>query len=459
MRTILWFRRDLRLADHPALLAAAREAGDEEVVGAFVVDPRLVASAGEGRLARLAASLRALDRSLGGHLVVRHGSTTDAVAALVRETGARSVHVTASTEPYGRRRDAAVEQALDVPLVRTGSPYAVAPGRLRTRQGTPYTVFTPFRRAWTEHGWSAPAVAAKDVRWARLPSDGWAALPPAAVGTPGDGQAGEQAVTAAWDRFVRDALVDYATDRDRPDRAGTSQLSTALKLGEVHPRTLLADLARSAAAAPELAPGAEVFTSQLAWREFHADVLWNRPEAAYRSVRPVVADDAWATGPEADAAFEAWASGRTGYPLVDAGMRQLAATGWMHNRVRMVTASFLVKDLHLDWRRGAAFFMAHLVDGDVAQNQLNWQWVAGTGFDAAPYFRVLNPVTQSQRFDPDGAYVHRWVPELRDVGAPAVHQPWTLGDRAPVGYPAPIVDHPTERRATLEAYGRERRGH
>lgn len=457
MPTVLWFRRDLRLADHPALLAAARDAGRGEVVALFVVDPRLVAASGGPRLARLAAGLRALDDALDGRLVLRHGEPASVVPAVVRETAATAVHVTASTEPYGRRRDAHVEAALAVPLVSTGSPYAVTPGRLRTRQGTPYTVFTPFRRAWLEHGWAEPAVPADGVRWADLRSDGWPALP-GAGGTDRTwtDEVGERGAASAWQRFVDGPLVDYATDRDRPDHDGTSRLSTALKLGEVHPRTLLAGLAGAVATRPELAPGAQVFRSQLAWREFHADVLWHRPDAVRTSLRPVVADDRWATGPAADAAFDAWAAGRTGYPLVDAGMRQLAATGWMHNRVRMVTASFLVKDLHLDWRRGAAHFMAHLVDGDVAQNQLNWQWVAGTGFDAAPYFRVLNPVTQSRRFDPDGHYVHRWVPELRDVPAPAVHEPWTLGVRAPAGYPAPLVDHATERRVTLEVYGRGR---
>ena len=454
MPTVLWFRRDLRLTDHPALLSAVRDARDDGVVALFVVDPRLVATAGRPRLARLVASLRALDRSLDGRLVLRTGAPATVVPALVQETGATAVHVTASTEPYGRRRDTAVAQVLGVPLVRTGSPYAVAPGRLHTRQGTPYTVFTPFRRAWLEHGWSAPAAPVDPVTWAQVPGDDWRALPSGAEGDQGPWaeDAGERAATTAWDRFVDGPLADYATDRDRPDRAGTSRLSAALKLSEVHPRTLLAGLVRAVARDPELAPAAEVFTSQLAWREFHADVLWHRPEATHRSLRPVVAD--WASGPAADAAFAAWTAGRTGYPLVDAGMRQLAATGWMHNRVRMVTASFLVKDLHLDWRRGAAHFMAHLVDGDVAQYQLNWQWVAGTGFDAAPYFRVLNPVTQSRRFDPDGEYVRRWVPELRGVAAPAVHEPWTLGDRSPVDYPAPMVDHATERRATLEAYGR-----
>ncbi|MGY4645613.1 cryptochrome/photolyase family protein [Cellulomonas sp. URHB0016] len=446
---MLWFRRDLRLADHPALLAAvgqARAAGDE-VVALFVVDPVLWRSAGTPRLAYLARSLRALDDATGGRLVVRGGAPEHVVPALVREVGATAVHVTAATEPYGRRRDDAVERGLAVPLVRTGSPYAVAPGRLRTQAGTPFQVFTPFRTAWLDHGWSAPAPTPRDVPWASVRSDGAPDVPGTDVDLP---DAGEDAARRRWARFLRDGLDDYRWARDRPDLSGTSAVSLHLKYGELHPRTLLADLAGAAADAGSVA----TYRSELAWREFHADVLWHHPGGAHRSLRDVVPDDAWASGAPSDAAFAAWADGRTGYPFVDAGMRQLRATGWMHNRVRMVVASFLVKDLHVRWQRGAEHFMAWLVDGDVPQNQLNWQWVAGTGRDAAPYFRVFNPVTQGERFDPDGDYVRRWVPELRGIAGGAVHQPWRLGLVAPDDYPAPIVDHATERKVALDDFGR-----
>lgn len=444
---VLWFRRDLRLADHPALgaaLAAARSA-DDEVVALFVVDPTLWRSG--PRPAYLARSLRALDGALGGLLVVRHGPPEVVVPALVQEVGASAVHVTAATEPYGRRRDAAVERSLKVPLVRTGSPYAVAPGRLRTRGGTPFQVFTPFRTAWLDHGWAAPAPRTRDVPWARVRSDGVPDEPPTDVDLPA---AGERAAHGRWAAFLRDGLDDYRWARDRPDLSGTSSLSVPLKYGEVHPRSLLADLAASPADPRSVA----TFRSELAWREFHADVLWHHPGAAHRSLRAVVPDDAWASGVAADDAFTAWADGRTGYPFVDAGMRQLRATGWMHNRVRMVVASFLVKDLHVRWQRGAEHFMRWLVDGDVPQNQLNWQWVAGTGRDAAPYFRVFNPVTQGEKFDPDGEYVRRWVPELRGIAGAAVHQPWRLGAAAPDDYPARLVDHATERRVALDDFGR-----
>ncbi len=455
MPTVLWFRRDLRLADHPALVAAVEQARAEggEVVPLFVVDPRLWSVSGSPRLAYLAASLRALDASLGGRLVVRHGRPVAVVPELVREVGAPAVHVSAATEPYGRRRDDAVAAALgDVPLVGTGSPYAVGPGLLSTGAGDPYRVLTPFRNAWLDHGWSAPAPRPRDAPWADVRGDGVPAGPETDVRLPA---AGEEAALARWRAFVLEDLAGYREDRNRPDVDTTSVMSPHLKYGEIHPRTMLADLAEAGrGAAGPLAESVTTYRSELAWREFHADVLWHVPAAAWESLRPVVPEDAWATGPEADAAFAVWAEGRTGYPVVDAAMRQLRTIGWMHNRMRMVTASFLVKDLHLPWQRGAAHFMAWLVDGDVPQNQLNWQWVAGTGRDAAPYFRVFNPVTQGKKFDPDGAYVRRWVPELRDVPTSAVHEPWTLGLQAPEDYPPPMVDHARERQVALDAHAR-----
>jgi deoxyribodipyrimidine photo-lyase len=306
-------------------------------------------------------------------------------------------------------------------------------------------VFTPFRRAWLDHGWAAPAPRPRAVPWLAVPTDGVPDAPPTDVELP---VAGERAARERWRLFVEHGLATYGEHRDRPDLDGTSAMSVPLKYGEVHPRTLLADLAG------ERSDSAATYRSELAWREFHADVLWHHPDAATRSLRTVVPDDAWARGAAADVAFDAWCEGRTGYPLVDAGMRQLRATGAMHNRVRMVVASFLVKDLHIEWQRGARHFLTWLVDGDVSQNQLNWQWVAGTGRDAAPYFRVFNPVLQGEKFDPDGSYVRRWVPELRDVPGRAVHQPWRLGPRAPAAYPARIVDHAAERDVALEAFSR-----
>lgn len=457
MPSIWWCRRDLRLADNPALVAAAdaARAADDDVVALYVLDPRLWDVAGTPRLSYLARSLAALDEATGGRLVVRHGDPRDVVPAVAREVEADEVHVAASFEPYGVPRDAAVEASLDdagARLVRTGSPYAVAPGRVLTRQGEPYKVFTPFRDAWLDHGWRDPAPTPRSVPWADVRSDGL----PDDPGTDADlPPAGEAAALERWHEFLEDHLAGYARERDRPDRPATSFMSVPLKWGELHPRTLLADV-RDALHEGAPSDDALAYRSELAWREFHADVLFHQPGAAHRSLRDVVPEDAWAAGAVEDEYLEAWAAGRTGYPLVDAGMRQLLAEGWMHNRVRMVVASFLVKDLHVRWQRGAAHFMAHLADGDVSQNQLNWQWVAGTGRDAAPYFRIFNPVTQGKKFDPDGRYVRRWVPELRDVEGPRVHEPWKLRQQPP-GYPAPIVDHAEERRVSLDDFERARR--
>ena len=445
MTSILWLRRDLRLRDHPALHAAADEG---PVVALFVLDPALLRPAGAPRVAFLLRSLRALDADLrehGGRLVVRRGDPVQAVPEIARTAGATAVHVSADFNPYGSRRDSAVADALhDVPLVRTGSPYAVAPGRVTKRDGAPFKVYSPFYRAWREHGWPAPArPAAHRVVW-RTDVDG-IDIPddpplPAELKLPA---AGEEAALRAWRDYRRRGLARYPDDRNRPDRDATSRMSVYLKWGAIHPRTMLADLG----------PQDEVFRRELGWREFYAAVLHHWPESAREYFQPRLAAMPYAGAPSR--AFSAWQDGRTGYPIVDAGMRQLLGEGWMHNRVRMIVASFLVKDLHIEWQHGARHFMRHLVDGDLASNQHGWQWTAGTGTDPAPYFRIFNPVGQGQKFDPDGDYVRRWVPELRGVPGRAVHEPWTLPD-PPGDYPERIVDHATERRVSLERYEQTR---
>ncbi|MGV3759469.1 MAG: cryptochrome/photolyase family protein [Actinomycetota bacterium] len=442
-RTVLWFRRDLRLSDHPALLAAIDSAAGGEVVGLFCLDDRLWQPAGANRRWFLAGCLRALDEAMGGRLVVRAGDPAEVVPALAEEAGASQVFVTEDFGPYGSARDEAVAGALAEAgrrLERVGSPYAVAPGEVRTGTGGPYKVFTPFSRAWAEHGWAAPQEAPRAVRWADLPGDDLPEVPAADAALP---EPGEAAAKAAARRFWDRHLDGYDEQRDRPDLDATSRLSPYLKWGCIHPRQLLAKLGRSQAE--------QRFRSELCWREFYADVLHHRPESAHRSLDPTMAAME-VDGPGTAPRFRSWAEGRTGYPIVDAGMRQLLAEGWMHNRVRMLTASFLVKDLHLDWTRGARHFMTHLVDGDLASNQHGWQWVAGTGTDASPFFRVFNPVTQGQRFDPAGDYVRRWVPELADVPTRWIHRPWEAPDGVPAGYPEPIVDHAEEREEALRRY-------
>lgn len=447
--SLLWFRRDLRLGDHPALLAAVDDAGaDGDVLPVFVVDPRLWEPAGVPRRQFLRACLAALDESLGGTLVVRSGDPAAVLPALVREIGAASVHVSADTGPYGRRRDAAVEAALgDVPFVRTGSPYAVTPGRVTKADGEPFRVFSPFARAWRAHGWRAPAHRPDGVRWLRdVPTDG--PPPEQDLGDVRLPPAGEAAALAAWERFRDGLLPGYPETRNLPATDGTSRLSAYLKYGCLHPRTLLADLAADA----EATEAVRRYTDELAWREFYADVVWHRPESAREPLDARTGAIEYDTGPEADAHFTAWAEGRTGYPIVDAGMRQLLGEAYVYNRVRMIVASFLVKDLHLDWRRGARHFLQHLVDGDLASNNHGWQWVAGTGTDASPYYRVFNPTRQGKQFDPDGGYVRRWVPELRDVPTAYVHEPWLAPEGPPAGYPEPIVEHAAERQEALARY-------
>jgi len=437
---ILWFRRDLRLRDHPALAAA----GAGPVAPLFVLDPALLRPAGAPRVAMLVRNLAALDdelRRYGARLTIRSGRPEEVVPAAAVELGAQAVHVSADFGPYGSLRDRRVARALgSVPLVRSGSPYAVPPGAVRTQSGKPPRIFSAFARGWRAAGWPAPVPSDPgEVRWAELDGDELPGEPPLPFGfvLP---DAGEQAAWAAWRRFFEGPLLRYAEDRHRPDRDGTSRLSVHLKWGTVHPRTLLADLA-----AAERGPGPETFRTQLAWRDFYGALLAAWPQSARQPFRAHMADLVTDADPDG---WVAWTTGRTGYPLVDAGMRQLMAEGWMPNRVRMVTASFLVKDLHQDWRRGARHFMAHLVDGDLASNQHGWQWTAGTGTDAAPYHRILNPLTQARRFDPDGIYVRRWVPELAGLETLAIFEPWRAS-RPPAGYPPPIVDHATARAEAL----------
>jgi deoxyribodipyrimidine photo-lyase len=448
-RSVLWFRRDLRLADNPALLAAA-DAGDE-VVPLFVVDPALMGPAGAVRRAYLTRSLRSLGASLGDLLLLRHGDPVEHLTEVTRQLGASSVHVAADFGPYGRRRDDAVKRALNnvgVDLVCTGSPYAVAPGRVRKPDGSAYRVYTPFYRAWLTHGWRQPALSKqRAVAWTE--PHGCHGYPDAAA-TPGleVPPAGEAAAHETWRRFVDSGRLDrYGDDRNRPDLDATSRMSRHLRWGEVHPRTLLAEMARLGES-----KGHPIYRKELAWREFYADVLWHAPQTARENLRREFDVMTFDTGPSARERFAAWAQGRTGYPVVDAGMRQLLAEGWMHNRVRMIVASFLVKDLHLPWQRGAAHFMHNLVDGDLASNAHGWQWTAGTGTDAAPYFRVYNPVRQGQTFDPAGDYVRRYVPELRHVAGAAVHEPWALIDGLAHGYPDRIVDHAAERAEALDRF-------
>lgn len=446
MTAIVWFRRDLRVADHPAL---ARAAVEGRVLPVFVDDRERQRPTGEAARRRLDASLAALSESTDGTLVRCIGEPAAVLSELAARSGADRVHVTADLTPDGLRRDAAVARRLaeqGVELARSDTAYAIAPGTLRSSAGTPYQVFTPFSRAWRDQV-VLPPHPVPTVRWLRavegepLPSHD----PPS--------DAGEAAALTRWHEFLDFDLAGYAAERDRPDLDTTSRMSAHLAWGEIHPRTMLADLATHPDGGSE---GAQRFVGELCWREFCADVLWHHPGSAWSDLRPGPSDDG--AGSPDGRELDAWRTGRTGFPFVDAGMRQLRAEGWLHNRVRMVVASFLVKDLHVRWQVGAQHFLDHLVDADLASNTGNWQWVAGTGTDAAPYFRVFNPVRQGLRFDPDGEYVRRWIPELSHLAGWTAHVPWREPAGYDHGYPERIVDHDEERRVALERYARARAG-
>jgi len=452
--TIWWLRRDLRLADNPALLAAVAEG---PVLPLFVGDPVLRKGAGRARAAWLAAALVDLDGELreagGPGLSVVEGRPEEVVRRVAAEVGAATVHVSADFGPYGRRRDARVAEALAADgrtLQATGSPYAVAPGTLLNQYGTPFQVFSPFHRAWSARGVHGPAEPVDPTAVAWVASEQRVALEDADPGLlPFVGERHAHAGWREWLEREAEGPADYKRLHDLPAPDATAHVSKALRWGHLHPRTLLADLA----GLPGDGPAA--FARQVVWRDFYADVLWNRPDATRTPVQPRFRDferDDPTTSGVAAARLDAWQQGRTGYPLVDAGMRQLLAEGWMHNRVRLVVGSFLVKDLHLPWEDGAAWFMEHLHDGDVASNQLNWQWVAGCGNDPSPFYRVFNPTLQSTKFDPGGDYIRRWVPELAGVTGKHVHEPWLAPEGPPPGYPAPVVDHKAERLEALDRY-------
>jgi deoxyribodipyrimidine photo-lyase len=435
-RSIVWFRRDLRISDHPALVAALSES--DEIVPVFIIDSKLIERTGSNGLAYLAQSLQHLDASLDKKLQVIAGQPIDVLKKLQQKYNAQSVHISAEYEPISAAQDVEIEKS-GIKLVRTGSAYAVAPGRvLKPSDQTPYRVYTPFYRAWLAHGWRKPEQKPKSIAAVTPDSDSrqfpdWKV--PTGVSIT---EAGEAAANERFKHFQKNGLDNYDEARNFAGIDGTSKMSAHLTWGEIHPRTLLAPLGQSKAH--------EVFRKEIAWREFYADVLFNNPNTETDYYAPQFAKMRY---DKPGKQFKAWCEGNTGYPFVDAAMRQLLTEGWMHNRTRMVVASFLVKDLHLEWQLGERFFREHLVDYDVASNAHGWQWTAGCGTDASPYYRVFNPVEQGKRFDENGDYVRKYVPELAHLNGIEIHEPWEVLDGYQNDYPQPIVNHATERLESL----------
>jgi deoxyribodipyrimidine photo-lyase len=459
---VVWFREDLRLADNPALRAAVATGGP--VIPLYVLDEggpgRAPGAASRWWLDKSLAALAASLEAQGSRLILRRGESGVEIERLAAETGARAVVWNRVCEPAL----AAGDDAIQAGLARRGiaarsfdSALLLAPGAVRSAAGGAFKVFTAFWRAARPRLEDVEALPAPDrlrppPTWPTSePLSDWGLHPSRPdwssgfeVWTPG-----EAGAAARLDRFLDAGLAGYAQRRDRPDCEGTSRLSAHLHWGEISPRQVWRAVRDAVVVGEAREDDGEKFLAELGWREFNAQLLQSMPQLASRNVQPRFDRFAWREDP---GGLEAWRRGRTGYPMVDAGLRELWATGLMHNRVRMIAASFLTKHLMIDWRAGEAWFWDTLVDADAANNAANWQWVAGSGADAAPYFRVFNPTLQGQRFDPDGGYVRRWIPELRGLPGGLVHEPWRAGPSQRGGYPDPIVRHDLARARALAAY-------
>lgn len=464
MRTAIhWFRRDLRITDNTALKACSSFA--DRVIPVYIASEWQSSHrwTGPHRQQFLCGSLEALDqnlRAIGGRLIIRQGGAVAELESLVRETKAEAIFFNRDPDPFGREVEKEVFRLTDthgIQVVDCKDVCIHERDEVMTNSGGPFRVFTPYARAWDKlprpetTGKIRSLVVPRDVESKPLPRlDSWGLSPSGEIL-----ESGERAARARMKEFVGSRLASYGRERDFPAEEATSRLSQDLRYGLLSIRELFQKCEEAAGALPAAGrASAQKYLGELIWREFYMQVLWHFPDVLEHEFNPVFRGMPW---PGKEEHLKRWREGETGFPLVDAAMRQLNQTGFMHNRARMIVAMFLTKDLHLDWRLGESYFMQQLTDGEIASNNGGWQWSAGTGADAAPYFRIQNPWTQTKRYDSEGEYVRRWVPELRDVATEKFFAP--PGDGKPLarGYPAPIVDHSAAREETLKLYGRQKR--
>ncbi len=456
---IHWYRRDLRISDNTALAAAAKHA--DSVIPVYVVsqwegDHLWTGAKRQSFLCGCLSSLAKNIETIGGRLIIRSGDAVEELIALIKETGATALHTNRDPDPFGTKTEAALESACQDLGVSFHAHEDIA---MHDRDGilngddTPYRVYTPYSKRWLAA--DKPKRVSKPkklktpsaVKSENLPSLETWNLNGSDFEILG---AGERAARKRLEKALSDTIATYDDTRDIPSVLGTSRLSQDLRFGTISIRTVYtAALKRQAQCSPAASEQIQKYIKELAWRDFYMQILWHYPEVLEEEFNPSWRGLPW---DEPGEQFDAWKEGRTGFPIIDAGIREMLHTGFMHNRVRMIVAMFLTKDLHIDWRLGESFFMQHLVDGEIASNNGGWQWSAGTGADAAPYFRIQNPWTQSKRYDPKGEYIKRWVPELKDIPAKQLFEPPSGKKSLAADYPPPIVDHSTERDRTLAIF-------
>ncbi len=446
MRAIWWIRRDLRLQDNATLQAAL---SFSQILPVYVLDPHLLAQTPTRRQRFLFNGLQVLNNELrlrGSYLVIRRGKPGEVLQVLLNESGAQVIYAEEDFTPYARQRDQAIARSLPLRLIQ--GQLVHHPLAIHKSDGKPYTVYTPFSKTWK-------SLLSKDLN----PINSLEQIPtiPGILSDPIPEYpkerlfpAGEAEARKRLRSFLDDGIYTYGESRNRLDMEGTSALSPYIRFGMLGLRRVIEHARQAILDAPgkESQKSAQTWLNELIWREFYIHILYHYPHVRVRSFRPQYDGIQWRNDPYE---FEVWKEGRTGYPVIDAAMRQMITTGWMHNRARMIVASFLVKNLLIDWRWGERWFMQNLLDGDLAVNNGGWQWTAGTGTDAAPYFRIFNPVLQSKKFDPNGDYIRKWVPELAHLDSTVIHAPWEKNIEIP-DYPKPIVDHKFGRERALAAY-------